>query len=258
VLNPADGDDHPAVAIDLVVDPHGLLAPEDFVVSFVPDNYPVEMPLTWTVQGDGTWSFRLSGGGALPLAPGFVGGAEFNLAVGPAAKHGTIDVDLVVTDVDPNTLEPIAEVIRDDHAVELHLAVEPSEVVPATPVDEGDSITISVEGFAPNAEVTFTLHSEPIVLGTATADADGAATATFTLPSGVVGAHTIEATGLGLDGTAFSVVQDVTISIPPPPTSTASASAPASPPPAAWLLVAAVSGVLAGGWLLRAMRSRRS
>ena len=40
-------------------------------------------------------------------------GAGFSVAVGAAAKHGTIDVALVVADVDPNTLEPIAEVVRD-------------------------------------------------------------------------------------------------------------------------------------------------
>ena len=247
--NPAGGSDHPSAVIDLVVDPHGLLAPADFVLTLEPDGQPgANVTVAWTVQPDGTWIARLTGPSPIQLPAGFVGGATFTGTIGPAAKHGTIDVSLLITDVDPVTIEPIAAAAEDHHAVGLHLLVEPTaDVAPGT-VDAGGDITITVDGFQPLAEVTFTLHSAPVVLGTATADQDGSATATFTLPAGVSGLHSIEASGLGLDGTSFSVLREITIAVPPPPTSTADPS-PAPPgrsPLVAWLvLVLAIVSALA-------------
>jgi hypothetical protein len=57
----------------------------------------------------------------------------------------------------------------------------------ATP---GAKITKVFTGFQPFEEVTLVLHSDPVVLGTFTADADGVVTAEFTLPAGTaVGTH---------------------------------------------------------------------
>lgn len=60
----------------------------------------------------------------------------------------------------------------------------------------GVEVTLVARGFVPGERVTFVLHSDPVVLGTAIADADGVATLTVALPAGVpAGAHTVVATG---------------------------------------------------------------
>ncbi|NHT19262.1 Ig-like domain repeat protein, partial [Cellulomonas sp. IC4_254] len=60
----------------------------------------------------------------------------------------------------------------------------------------GAAVTLVARGFVPGERVTFVLHSDPVVLGTAIADADGVATLTVALPAGVpAGAHTVVATG---------------------------------------------------------------
>ncbi|MET0728661.1 MAG: LPXTG cell wall anchor domain-containing protein [Acidimicrobiales bacterium] len=77
-------------------------------------------------------------------------------------------------------------------------AVTDISVVPGGP------ITINVQTF--RNSVTFTMFSAPVVLGTATANAEGVATLTATIPSGTAtGTHTIEATGMGADGQPLMV-----------------------------------------------------
>jgi hypothetical protein len=59
-------------------------------------------------------------------------------------------------------------------------------------VKPGQSITIDASGFTPDASVTVTLHSSPVLLTTTTADASGAVHVTVKLPSNVTaGGHTI-------------------------------------------------------------------
>jgi hyaluronoglucosaminidase len=61
----------------------------------------------------------------------------------------------------------------------------------------GDQLTVTASGYPAGAVVTFTLHSTPVVLGSATATAGGVATLVFTLPAGTVpGLHTITANGV--------------------------------------------------------------
>jgi len=55
------------------------------------------------------------------------------------------------------------------------------------------SETVSGAGFAPGS-VALSLQSDPVALGSATADAAGNFSTTVTLPSGLSGAHTIVAT----------------------------------------------------------------
>lgn len=51
-------------------------------------------------------------------------------------------------------------------------------------------------GFAPGTEVTFTVYSEPLRVGTVTADDRGVASLTFGLPDDFeLGSHSLEATG---------------------------------------------------------------
>jgi 5'-nucleotidase len=56
-------------------------------------------------------------------------------------------------------------------------------------------LTVNGEGFAPNEQVTLTLHTKTFTLTTVTTDADGNFSAAVTLPAGVDGKHTIDATG---------------------------------------------------------------
>lgn len=60
----------------------------------------------------------------------------------------------------------------------------------------GQPITITGSGWVPGETITLTLHSDPMVLGTTTADASGDWSVTVTIPtSATCGEHTITATG---------------------------------------------------------------
>ncbi len=74
-------------------------------------------------------------------------------------------------------------------------------------------ITVTTSELQPNSEVTFTLYSDPVVLGTVTAGADGTATLVFDLPAGTtLGRHEIVTTGINSFGVADSstVILNVT------------------------------------------------
>lgn len=66
-------------------------------------------------------------------------------------------------------------------------------------------ITVTASELQPGSDATFTLNSDPVVLGTVTADADGNATLVFDLPAGTtLGTHTIVTTGTNSFGVADS------------------------------------------------------
>ncbi|MFQ4149298.1 DUF4832 domain-containing protein [Arthrobacter sp. LAPM80] len=90
---------------------------------------------------------------------------------------------------------------------------EPSKA-PATPditlsaatMTQGGQLTITGENFKPGSSATFTLHSEPVLLGAATADAKGRVSLTVALPKDTpAGQHQIFIVGVGLDGQAHQV-----------------------------------------------------
>ncbi len=65
----------------------------------------------------------------------------------------------------------------------------------------GASVEVAASGFRAASSATVTLRSDPIVLGTATADATGAVRLVVEVPDGVEpGTHTIEVSGTGADG----------------------------------------------------------
>ena len=73
----------------------------------------------------------------------------------------------------------------------------------------GDTIAVGGTGFSPSEPVRVTLFSDPVVLGTTTADANGLASLTFVLPAGTSpGAHTVEMLGLA-SGRRLSVALQV-------------------------------------------------
>ncbi|MGD2202765.1 MSCRAMM family protein [Microbacterium maritypicum] len=71
---------------------------------------------------------------------------------------------------------------------------KPTLALAAGSIRAGKDIAISGTGFAPGATIAFELHSDPIALGTLTADADGALQGTLRIPATApAGAHTLVA-----------------------------------------------------------------
>lgn len=94
---------------------------------------------------------------------------------------------------------------------ELHpsLALNSQNGAQSATVTAGSTVNLHASGFLPGEQITFVLHSDPVNLGTATADENGAAEYTTRIPSNTSsGAHTITATGetsTGSDDVAITV-----------------------------------------------------
>ena len=81
----------------------------------------------------------------------------------------------------------------------------------ATP-SPGETITLTGQTFQAGSTVTLTLHSEPVVLGSATADAAGKMALQATIPSDTpLGSHTITADGTAPDGSPLSLSVSLTV-----------------------------------------------
>lgn len=81
-----------------------------------------------------------------------------------------------------------------------------------TTVFPGQTITITAGIFASGSTVTDTFFSQPVELGTATADADGIATLEGTIPlDATPGTHTITASGVAPDGSPLELSTTVTV-----------------------------------------------
>jgi hypothetical protein len=97
----------------------------------------------------------------------------------------------------------------------------PKEVDAAMVVNGGSSASVAsgarldmkAAGFAPSANVTFALYSEPTVLATAVADSAGVAEASVQVPS-LVGAYTVVALGNNPSNGAHVVASPITIEAP--------------------------------------------
>ena len=78
-------------------------------------------------------------------------------------------------------------------------------VVGAVPA-QGGTVTIEASGFQPNeAGILIVIYSEPVLLGTVTADAAGVARWTGKLPSSLSGVHTLTMQGSVSHGTVVSI-----------------------------------------------------
>lgn len=65
------------------------------------------------------------------------------------------------------------------------------------------TVTVHGSGFKADSDVTVTLHSAPVVIGTAHTNAQGSFVATYTLPkSAALGAHQIILDGVNTNGDA--------------------------------------------------------
>ena len=76
----------------------------------------------------------------------------------------------------------------------------------------GETITITGQTFQTGSTITLTLHSEPVVLGSATADAAGKMALQATIPADLpLGSHTITADGTAPDGSPLSLSVSLTV-----------------------------------------------
>lgn len=79
-------------------------------------------------------------------------------------------------------------------------------------VAPGGTVTFTGGGFRPGSVITITFFSDPIVLGTTTADSVGNFSVTVVIPDGVpLGDHHLEASGVDASGQPFTVSLDVTV-----------------------------------------------
>lgn len=133
-------------------------------------------------------------------------------------------------------------------------AITVSDATPAP----GQQITIQACCFQPGSTVTFTLYSQPVTLGTATADANGVATLVATIPSNIApGPHTIEATGIGMDGQPLTVTQQITVVAPGDGTGTGAGDLPRTGSDSTLPMTQIAIAAIAGGGLLVLLASKR-
>jgi hypothetical protein len=93
----------------------------------------------------------------------------------------------------------------------------------------GGTVHVDSWGFKPGASVVLTLHSDPVTLGTFTANGSGHVVADVVIPADTaLGAHTIQADGNDPGDSPITESHAITVTAKvasPPPTSTASSSA---------------------------------
>lgn len=91
--------------------------------------------------------------------------------------------------------------VRITDVIDLRLELQHAERAP------GQTQVATADGFSPGEQVTFTLASTPVALGTITADDSGRARLTFSVPADASpGVHTVTATGVsGSAGATFTV-----------------------------------------------------
>jgi LPXTG-motif cell wall-anchored protein len=127
-----------------------------------------------------------------------------------------------------------------------------SLVVSDTTVVVGQSVTLTSKTFLAGSQVTFTMFSAPIVLGTATANSSGVATLVTAIPGGVAaGSHRVEATGTGTNGQPLTVSSTITVG------GTGGTNLPTTGSANTRPMTQIALGALAGGGLLVFLASRR-
>ncbi len=208
-------------------------------------------------------------GVTMPTAPagGYLPGATFDIALSSLSfsttetKPATVQVSLGTTvvgtaEVDVTPVDATDEVGRANVTVTVPagvsgtqelvvtagdtvftLPVEVAAVAPApvlslsaAEVRAGESVTVNGSGFAAGEVVALELHSEPVALGEATADAAGAFSVDVTIPAETsAGDHSIVA--LRADDTTVSVPLVVLAAVTPTPTPTPTPTETTGPTP---------------------------
>lgn len=109
----------------------------------------------------------------------------------------------------------------------------------------GQQMELVAEGFQPGETVAFYLHSDPVLLGTAVAGADGVARLLADIPADVpAGAHTVIATG-GTSGRWATLPVELAV-----PVAAGPAAAPAAASPELAATGAQAGLVMAGAWVM--------
>ena len=117
--------------------------------------------------------------------------------------------------------------------------------------------------YAPGSDVRIDFNSTPVTLGTIVASAEGTITGTFSTPAGAtLGAHTVTATGTGLDGqplTLSAAIQVVASAANPTTVTPTTGSLPTTGSSNTGLLVAGGAALLAVGgiFLVTSRRAHR-
>jgi endo-alpha-N-acetylgalactosaminidase len=119
----------------------------------------------------------------------------------------------------------------------VSIPLVPGLDVPAAGLKAGDTVTITVPNLKAGSDVRFELHSDPVVLGTAKANAAGVATLNATIPAGTAaGAHQIMVFGTDANGNdsigslAVTVLDAAPVDPTDPPTTTPTPTVPATVP----------------------------
>jgi hypothetical protein len=118
----------------------------------------------------------------------------------------------------------------------------------------GGKITISGRGYRPFSTVVLAIYSTPVVLGSATARADGTFAATVTLPKGQVGSHTLLASGVDAGGNPRYMKLAVNVA----EAGGGAGGLPLTGSPVALLLLIGAGLVMGGGGTLVVSRPRRA
>lgn len=116
--------------------------------------------------------------------------------------------------------DPIAVTVSDNSAILSDLQVE-LVLTPASGsvltnghvvVQEREEITVSGLGFAPRSSVEIWAFSNPVVLGTATVDANGSFSSVVELPDDIrPGEHTVQVEGLLPNGTTRALALGIAV-----------------------------------------------
>jgi titin len=94
---------------------------------------------------------------------------------------------------------------------EGYTSLDTGTVTDVTPAP-GQTVTLKFTGFKPGSTVVINIFSDPVLLGTFTADANGTVEVPVLIPAGMeVGSHTIVATGVDAQGNPASMSIPVTV-----------------------------------------------
>ena len=189
------------------------------------------LPSSWTLREGGT-----------VLGHGSTHDGRFAVTV-PVLTAGTHTLVLEVPATELSaagsatiTVTVVGEPVRTGTAPSAALDTPKAATAP------GQQMELVAEGFQPGETVAFYLHSDPVFLGTAVADANGIARLMATVPGDVpTGAHTVYATG-GTTGRWATLAVQLAV---PAPTAVTPVSAPVAAAPAAVTPAATGAGELA-------------
>jgi LPXTG-motif cell wall-anchored protein len=120
-------------------------------------------------------------------------------AVTPAGPLG--EADVVVTTTGGSTT--LADAFTYTESADLGLG--------ASSVVWGSTLDVTGQGFDPGTEVTLTLHSDPVVLGTVSAGDDGRFATTVTIPVVDPGDHVLTADGVDAFGQPLTLQATLTV-----------------------------------------------